>query len=203
MEIPDKAWVPIGAVTAALIAAFISFVNVLIAKDQKITEFRQAWINSLRDEIARFVALALAVSSMRHVIDAQQDNPNNRDKALDNMFSVLKDERARCSEYRNRIILFLNPEDDQELIKDIESLYSASAVSSKTQHADIAEQCAGLLAKTQILLKREWQRVKRGEPLYVATKFALLIGVPLLFSAVAISTKGYWWPLVRALLPQP
>ena len=42
MDIPASAYPAIGAVTAAIIAGGISFVVTVLAKEQKISEFRQA-----------------------------------------------------------------------------------------------------------------------------------------------------------------
>ncbi|MEO8330736.1 MAG: hypothetical protein ABI586_12070, partial [Candidatus Nanopelagicales bacterium] len=101
MDIPDKAWIPVGVITAAVIAGMISLVNILIAKDEKITAFRQEWINSLRNEIAHLVALASTISSLRHIIGLLQDKRETRDEAVNEMRSVLKTESAQFLECRN------------------------------------------------------------------------------------------------------
>lgn len=41
----------VGAVGAAMIAAFVSFLGLIIGKEQKTSEFRQAWIDALRSEL--------------------------------------------------------------------------------------------------------------------------------------------------------
>jgi hypothetical protein len=56
--IPDIA---IGAVVAAFIAALVSFLSLIISKEQKTSEFRQAWIDALRSDIAAVVAHANAI----------------------------------------------------------------------------------------------------------------------------------------------
>jgi hypothetical protein len=47
-----------GAVLAAAIGGAFSFLSLVVAKEQKISEFRQAWIDGLRQDIANFVAAA-------------------------------------------------------------------------------------------------------------------------------------------------
>ena len=42
--IPDQA---IGAIAAALIAGLISLLGLIISKEQKVSDFRQAWIDAL------------------------------------------------------------------------------------------------------------------------------------------------------------
>lgn len=52
----------IGA-AAIILAALISFIvavsSAVIAKEQKVSEFRQAWINDFRNDIAKFYAINL------------------------------------------------------------------------------------------------------------------------------------------------
>lgn len=51
-----------GAVGAALIAAIVSLIGLILGKEQKTSEFRQEWINSLRAEITQFVTNVTAIS---------------------------------------------------------------------------------------------------------------------------------------------
>jgi hypothetical protein len=192
VAIPTEMWAPLGAITAALIAGFISLVNLLIAKDQKITEFRQIWIDSLRKEVATLASLATAISSLRHVIDVKQNKLATRDDALNDMSALLKGEEVKRSECRNRILLLLNPKDDRDLVLKINELYEASSISSDESHHDVLAKCAGVLSEAQVLLKKEWRRVKRGEPVYVAMKIIVALVVLALALIAVISTKSFW-----------
>ena len=55
--------VGVGAVVAALIAAAASFVSMISSKEEKVSEFRQVWINNIREEISEFLALLKIVSA--------------------------------------------------------------------------------------------------------------------------------------------
>ena len=57
-ELPPLA---IGAITAALITGLVSFLGLIISKEQKVSEFRQAWIDSLRSELAALISHANAI----------------------------------------------------------------------------------------------------------------------------------------------
>ena len=46
----------IGPVIAAIIAGSISFIVTVLSKDQKTSEFRQTWIDSLRSEISELLS---------------------------------------------------------------------------------------------------------------------------------------------------
>jgi len=50
-----------GTIVAAVIAAIISLLGLIISKENKVSEFRQAWIDSLREEIAAVITHAHAV----------------------------------------------------------------------------------------------------------------------------------------------
>src|SRR5579872_5084120 len=46
----------IGAITAALITACFSYLNLIVSKEQKVSEFRQQWIDAFRKELADLTA---------------------------------------------------------------------------------------------------------------------------------------------------
>ena len=52
MDFSSLSYPAVGTICAALIAGLISFVVTVLAKDQKISEFRQAWIDALRSDAA-------------------------------------------------------------------------------------------------------------------------------------------------------
>jgi hypothetical protein len=60
-EITQIPLAPIATVVAALITAIISFVNLTLSKEQKTSEFRQAWIDGLRGDLAIFFSSARAL----------------------------------------------------------------------------------------------------------------------------------------------
>jgi hypothetical protein len=58
LGLPDVA---IGAVFAAVVAGVVSLLGLIISKEQKTSEFRQAWIDTLRAEISALIAHANAI----------------------------------------------------------------------------------------------------------------------------------------------
>lgn len=46
---------PWGPIIAAMIAGFIAFIGMIITKENKVSEFRQAWINDFREEISYLI----------------------------------------------------------------------------------------------------------------------------------------------------
>ncbi|HKE96605.1 MAG TPA: hypothetical protein VKB34_20010, partial [Povalibacter sp.] len=59
-ELPAQSIVAIATVVASLIAGVFSFVNLTLNKEQKTSEFRQAWIDALRADLSAFFAAARA-----------------------------------------------------------------------------------------------------------------------------------------------
>lgn len=66
-DFPVQALIPIGAIVAALVAGFFSVLSLIVSKEQKISEFRQQWIDSLRQELSDHMAAVVSLSSMREL----------------------------------------------------------------------------------------------------------------------------------------
>jgi hypothetical protein len=182
MDVPPSAYAAIGTISAAMIAGGISFIVSVLAKDQKTSEFRQAWIDGLRDDIAELISLFFVITDM--VREMIREGKEKRD-----ITSVLfeKDESFRKLEMVTaRIRLRINPSEHTALLSAISSLKkylgSAQILDPKAAEAAVDE----LVKESQLILKREWKRVKGGEPVFVATKWvSLLILVIALFLGIA------------------
>ncbi len=138
------------AIGAALIAGLISVVGLMITNQSKVSEFRQKWINELRDDIASVITHGFAIY--------EWDGKDH--KALNKAFSGMHRVTARIS-------LRLNPQE-----KETTLLLSKMNDMRKVLHTEGAEfEDVNLAAQQltqagQTILKKEWTRVKRGEPVY-------------------------------------
>ncbi len=54
--IPPTIFIAFGVISAALLAGFFSFLNLVSTKENKVSEFRLSWIDGLREEIASYTA---------------------------------------------------------------------------------------------------------------------------------------------------
>lgn len=54
--------ISIGAIGAALIAGIVSLLGLIISKEQKTSEFRQTWVDSLRSEITSYLTSFNAIA---------------------------------------------------------------------------------------------------------------------------------------------
>jgi len=76
----------IGAIGAALIAAVVSLLGLIISKEQKTSEFRQAWIDALRADCTTYLA------ELNAIIDALQggfESDSAKVEALGERYSSL------------------------------------------------------------------------------------------------------------------
>jgi hypothetical protein len=152
-----------GTIIAAAIAAFISLVGLIITKESKISEFRQAWIDALRADIAAIITHSHAVSG---TWDEARSSSSDTAKWLDVQAHV-----ASLNEAWIRIKLRLNPTETSsisllEAMKEHESLYDAArepggtvpnfktlyTVTDKiSKAAQVVHECNGNLSTTPLL----------------------------------------------------
>lgn len=163
LKIPEIA---IGAIVASLIAGLISLLGLIISKEQKTSEFRQAWIDALRSELSVLIAHTSAIYG------AQVAN-------FQDLVELWKDLRADyfgMNDAIAKIRLRLNPKEPQAqaILATIEALeaYFASGRTLNLSEFDIIEK--RLVGDAQVLLKKEWGRVQAGEPTYKIARYAAL-----------------------------
>lgn len=147
----------VSAITA-LVAVIISpLVSIVVAKNQinasVISSNRQVWINRLRDEIATLVAI------IHHLPSAHANDSVSTDSAIS--------EYGKFVEKCQIIKLLINPKeiDHQELVRLIESADTKIIESINSKKAKASEfEAIGqrIVVQSQIVLKREWERVKNG-----------------------------------------
>lgn len=165
-ELPAESVAAIATIVAALIAAAISFVNLTLTKEQKTSEFRQVWIDALRQDLASFFATARAfarASEERKVFGGgtKEGTP------LTLTEEKVSDLRYQIAETYYRIQLRLNPKETehQELLrlmqiaieKQQQMLVGKGDTDAILQAIEVAAEYAPQL------LKVEWERVKKGE----------------------------------------
>lgn len=173
MDIPDKAWITIGVIIAALIAALVSFVNLILNKDQKITEFRQQWIDRVRADIAAFLSMATQLPvSGRYIgyIESKSDQVGAANKAIDVLTTIGKNKE----ELYSRILLSLNPDEHSELIRLIDRVSLDGSFSSDTPSIELKKTIELVRNEGQKVFKNEWGTVKEGEKSYKNMKKALI-----------------------------
>ena len=162
-------------VVAAFLTASVSFIGLIISKEQKVSDFRQAWIDALRKDLALLIAHVDAIYDHRH---AQQ--------ATDSLSEVEAWQAARAdyvgaNKAMASIQLRLNPDEcESKAVKSCARRLIKMLLPNKPlpEPSDILEVQEELVENAHCLLKNEWNRVKKGEWIYRIAKWvALALGV--------------------------
>ncbi|GAB2745763.1 hypothetical protein GCM10027019_26500 [Melaminivora jejuensis] len=176
-NLPDVA---IGAVVAALIAGLISLLGLIVSKEQKTSEFRQAWIDALRSEIAAVIAHTNAIYGA---------GAANIESSVE-LWKVVRDDFVGINEATAKIRLRLNPKEAQAIavLSTIESLENLLQPGQKMDYREINAIEKRLVGEAQLLLKEEWRRVQTGESTYRVARFtALAVSSACILALIALS----------------
>lgn len=187
MEFNPAALVPMVTLAAALLAGAIAALTLIVNKENKISEFRQAWIDGLREDLTNFFSASRtctrAIQESRYA-RREFKNPMPIDEATT---AKLRHQVAECS---YRIKLRLN-EMKKPHIK-LESLMTESTTLVSEYFSGTTDDVDKVLSGIEIaakqareVLKTEWERVKKGEFAYRAARW-------LAFSLVVIAALSIW-----------
>ncbi|WP_421195502.1 hypothetical protein [Aeromonas jandaei] len=168
MEFGKEYILILGPITAAMIAGGISFIATILSKDQKTSEFRQAWIDSFRSEISELLALAGTYVIMVNRLRAEKKSPAEIIKFI----SDNKDDMTKIDTLIIKVKLRLNPTEHVKLLYMINFLERESLKQESEEHSEIIK---NLTNESQKILKMEWCRVKRGEISFIILKWASLV----------------------------
>ena len=169
--------IAIGPIIAAAIAAVLSFVGLVITKEQKTSEFRQAWIDGLREEIKDYLSTVTLISDLELV----------KHDSLEKRVIFLKDYYHQLNKSTYAISLRINPKEIEAESLIEKMLQLKIGIDQGQTGAEFQEIEREFLEQAQIVLKKEWRRVKRGEITFVATKFMMILLAGLVLVAVLLA----------------
>lgn len=181
MELPATIFPAIASLTAAFIAGFVAFVSSVLSKEQKTSEFRYAWLNSVLDDIAKFTGAAESISA------AAWSHFKTEGKEKVQAFLATAEPQIRemlAAYYRARIRLY--PQEHQQVLEALERL-QVLLLKGIPDPAKVDPLVRDIVRVSHDALKEEWGRVKRGETAFRLTKYislavfllAVVIGVGL------------------------
>jgi len=167
-----------GAFLVACIAGGFSLLGLIIAKEQQVSGFRQAWIDALRADLAVLVAHAYQIQSFAAVHKPLQPSE---------FWQSTREDYVQLNQASIRIKLRLNPgEPDSKILLQLmgrmEELFKH--VDDPQSPKKIDEIVGALERDAPHLLKTEWNRVKKGELMYRLAK--LLAAVIFVGTAVIV-----------------
>lgn len=166
--LPDIA---LGAVLAALITGALTYAGLILAKEQKVSEFRQAWVDALRQDIADTYA---AMSSLADL--------DRRHKAVDEQYAVAARgifDVANRATARIRLRLNPNEESSKQLLAVLDAIEQHLNASFNHDDDLLVRLERQLLATGGAVLKDEWEIVKLGEPVFRRSKIVAAAGMVL------------------------
>lgn len=151
----------IGAVGAAIIAGLISLLGLIIGKEQKVSEFRQAWIDELRKCLVSYLANINAIADTIRVAVSKGLSPTG-----------LTENYKALNEANHGIRLRVNDTEEPSiaLLKAMDEFEALASSNSQLTPNNIRAAEEKFLSASKELLKFEWDRVKEGEKTYSTTK---------------------------------
>lgn len=175
-KVPNEFIPIVGPVVAALIAGGVAYLASVLTKESKVSEFRQAWIDGLRNDMSEFVSIFYFIAT--DIGDLSMKD------SLSGWHQKNKDEFLKIEAMQARIELRLNPTEHGNLISMVRGLARLDA-EVVAVHVRRVEKVNELLAETQFVLGTEWKRVKRGEAIYRLTKW-ISLGLLIITAAILI-----------------
>jgi len=163
----------LAAIAAALVGALASFLGLIISKEQKVSEFRQGWISSLRTELADLIAYAIAA------LGAVDSKDKTSHLIMLNRATANVRLRLNAAETQSSEVL--------ELIENLEKFFKKNSAheSAHEKQERLNRLLKELAQKGSNLLKCEWERVKKGEDIYRAVSAWSLSIFIAIFSVLA------------------
>lgn len=161
-----------GIIIAALIASSTSFFITMLSKENKISDFRQQWIDSLREDLANYASILIV---MYDKVNAQIRNGVSLQEIMINILNSDINEIRSAEIARLKILYRLNPREHEDLILRINEIYDHNIETEFNNPNTIDNLINQYNTEVQKVLKKEWKRVKKGEPLFRFVKFFTLI----------------------------
>lgn len=153
----------LATITAAAIAGVVAFIISVLTKEHRISEFRQSWIDSLRNDISELLSLFNLLAA---AFDREAKLYGDKNKALDEHWTKHHADLVNVQTLTNRVVLRLNKKEHSVLIGKLAELED-SLGKGQAVAVPIID---GIMAEVSSLLKLEWERVKKGETVFQALK---------------------------------
>lgn len=173
MEFNITLLVPLVTLIAALLAGAIAALTLIVNKENKVSEFRQAWIDGLREDLANFLsACRTCTRAVQEGRAAKNQTFNNPIPIDEGTTTKLRHQVAECI---YRIKLRLNEKEEphiklEALLKTSTDLVSGYLSGTSYEVDQVFTGIEAAAEQAREVLKAEWTRVKKGEPAYQTSK---------------------------------
>jgi hypothetical protein len=139
-------WVALGVIAAAL-----------IAREVKISEFRQAWIDGLRSDLSEYIRKSHEWIDLYLVFNAEVDQ--SKKVEIQPKLDRLKYDALHI---HSRISLRFKPDDTDanKLLNRLLDLLNPSSLDAEHQYSSWRELSDKVVLQARVLLKDEWEKTK-------------------------------------------
>lgn len=172
------------SIVVVIITAIVSFIGLIISKENKTSEFRQAWIDELRKDISDYIALTL-----QHAFYYSSVRSSNQGQARELINKHFSEESHNVESIYTRIFLRLNHTGEhKEILEVLQNSFKTyvETINKDNLSSTLSNYNAELRSKTVELLKTEWEKVKEGEPIFSETKEYIPILLGIIFSILIL-----------------
>lgn len=175
---------PWGPIVAAMIAGFIAFIGMIITKENKVSEFRQAWIDDFREEISYLIeaykrwvdneVFYTIHTDMKENVGTEETYVKAYHERSALLAEVARESKGEIERFKSRIKLRLNSDplrrkpSEANLDKLLDKLLETKDLKNAE---DLSK---AIYHNASLILTTEWKVVKRGEDSYVSSKKFLL-----------------------------
>lgn len=140
-----------------IVTIFVAIFVALMARQLKISEFRQGWIDGIRKDISEFMTKAHEWIDLYLEFNAETDQKKKIDQAQ-------KLDRIKYEAFHVlwRIKLSFKPDDQDAniLISDLENLLNPGKLAPENKYSCWRTLADSAVHKSRILLKEEWEATK-------------------------------------------
>jgi hypothetical protein len=188
MELPNTVFIAVGVVAAAMLTGVFSFISLINQKEGKISEFRQNWIDAIRNDLAKMTASFDRMCASWQLVKIQTERDGSGadvPESLNRFYDLVKDDLIVFSECHQRILMRLNRNQHADLIDELRQtndIISQPNVLCDTNAVDL--RIKRIIELSQDLLKEEWEVVKAGEQSYRMTKMTVIVSIAILVLSV-------------------
>ncbi|OFV97000.1 MAG: hypothetical protein A3H94_06090, partial [Acidobacteria bacterium RIFCSPLOWO2_02_FULL_60_20] len=183
---------------AALLTGVFSLTQLIVSKENRVSEFRQEWLNNLREEVSK---LQGTIETLLGLVEHKlRDKPGG---LSDDEISALRAEHPEkycdLNEMRYRVLLrFTKDEDEHEAIRSkLDKLINAFYGPCDNLD-DIRKLQRELVEETQLIVKNTWEKVKRGEKIFRFLRMSLITGIVVFFVSLVTLVPIAYSKWVRA-----
>lgn len=172
-----------GTILTAIIGTSAATIGIVLAKDAKVSEFRQQWIDGLRDDISNFIAATTEIYDTRRFIIPATTPSTDR-------MTILAPKKLVANSLTSRIFLRLDMDTPSHVRLNTSVMKLVTTSKSGTDDGEMMENVSELHDEAALVLDEAWERVKKGETRF---RITFLIAFIALIASSAVGITHWLW----------